>query len=149
MGDCGRNLTGIGCFFCILFLIPFIGLVIKGQSSIIKTKCEVLDRISESCIYKPCHSQKPRCRPLESTRYIFTYKIDTCNRTFTHVSECERNSRRYDIGDKRTCYVNKECNNESFQNDYMIGAWVFLVFVCLSFLLYLIGMVCICHCSEV
>lgn len=152
MRDFGKFLTGTCCCFFVIFMIIFIPLYLHGKSSLVKTKCEVLERSSENCVYKSCGGSNKRCTALQSTRYIFKYLIHeidegSCNKkNFTVYSKCKK-PRRYEVGNKRTCYVNRNCNNESFNNDYLNTSWVMLGFACVSFAGYLIGM-CMYHCDS-
>lgn len=135
-------LTDISLFLTVIFMIMFTLLYLQGND-LIKTKCEIVEKSSsESCTYSPCsHS---RCEDIKSTRYKLKYLIHeinegTCNnKTFLKWSICKKPI-RYSIGNKRTCYVNKYCNDETFFNDYLIGTWIMLTFVCLCFICYWIG----------
>lgn len=146
----GKILTGCGCCFLLTCLIIFIPLYIRGSRDDIQTKCEVLSKKSSSCTYQQCtgSGSNRRCYTQYSTKYKHKYLIyeisqETCNnKTFSEWSSC-RGSTEYFIGQKRKCWVNKDCNNESFNSSesYLIGAWVMLSFACLGFIIYLFGMI--------
>ena len=143
--ECGKKTTMISCCCLFLFMIIFIPLYIRGSRYDIETKCEVLSRDSKSCTYT---SGSRRTRVTHrSTQYKHKYLIHeilegTCDdKTFSEWESCQ-GSDKYSIGKKRTCYVNENCDNETFSSSesYLIGAWCMLAFACVSFVCYLIGM---------